>query len=175
MRHSGRLARWPCDQKPRAQVRVRRSSAPLRGLPATVSGSGRSLDDGVSSFQGAYAGDLASVGATATAHFVIDTSRNGQGPNPMTGGPDANMVSYTAGPFDQPATVISTLQAGNWCNPPGSGLDLAPTANTGVPLVDAYLWVKLPGESDGECDSAGGVLADANQSASSPGNAAPAP
>jgi endoglucanase len=28
-----------------------------------------------------------------------------------------------------------------------------------VPLVDAYLWVKIPGESDGECDSAGGVRA----------------
>jgi hypothetical protein len=32
-------------------------------------------------------------------------------------------------------------------------------ANTGMPLDDAYLWVKLPGESDGECDSAGGVRA----------------
>jgi len=26
-----------------------------------------------------------------------------------------------------------------------------PTANTGVALLDAYLWVKLPGESDGQC------------------------
>jgi endoglucanase len=174
--------------------------------------------DTVAGINGAYAGDLASVSATATTHFVIDTSRNGEGPNPMTGGPDADMADYTVAPFDQPASVVSTLQAGNWCNPPGSGLGLAPTADSGVPLVDAYLWVKLPGESDGECDSAGGVrawdysayntwnvsssgqstfdplwgqvdpaagdwfgaqalqlLADANQSASSPGNAAPAP
>jgi endoglucanase len=115
--------------------------------------------DTVAGIDGAYAGDLASAGATATTHFVIDTSRNGEGPNPMTGGPDADMVDYTAAPFDQPAGVIGTLQAGNWCNPPGSGLGVAPTANTGVPLVDAYLWVKLPGESDGECDSAGGVRA----------------
>ena len=27
----------------------------------------------------------------------------------------------------------------------------APDADTGDPLVDAYLWVKIPGESDGEC------------------------
>ncbi len=115
--------------------------------------------DTVVGIDGTYANDLASVDATATTHFVIDTSRNGDGPNPMTGGSDADMVNYEAAPYDQPASDISTLQSGNWCNPPGSGLGLAPTANTGVPLVDAYLWVKIPGESDGECDSAGGVRA----------------
>jgi endoglucanase len=115
--------------------------------------------DTVVGIDGSYAGDLASVNATATTHFVIDTSRNGEGPNPMTGGPDADMADYAAAPYDQPASDIAALQSGNWCNPPGSGLGLAPTANTGVPLVDAYLWVKIPGESDGECDSAGGVRA----------------
>jgi endoglucanase len=55
--------------------------------------------------------------------------------------------------------VISTLQAGNWCNAPGSGLGPRPTASTGAPLVDAYLWVKTPGESDGQCDAAGGARA----------------
>lgn len=63
-------------------------------------------------------------------HFVIDTGRNGQGPWTPT-------VSY---PDPQ-----------DWCNPPDRGLGLRPTANTGVPLLDAYLWVKIPGESDGEC------------------------
>jgi endoglucanase len=55
--------------------------------------------------------------------------------------------------------VISTLVSGNWCNPPDSGLGLRPTASTGVPLPDAYLWVATPGQSDGQCDSAGGVRA----------------
>jgi len=65
------------------------------------------------------------------AHFVIDTSRNGQGPwTPTVTSPD-------------PQT---------WCNPPGRGLGLRPTANTGVPLVDAYLWIKTPGQSDGQCN-----------------------
>ncbi len=68
--------------------------------------------------------------AQPTARFVIDTSRNGQGPWTPT-------ASY-ADPQD-------------WCNPPGRGLGLRPTADTGIALLDAYLWIKIPGESDGEC------------------------
>jgi endoglucanase len=69
--------------------------------------------------------------AVPTAHFVIDTSRNGQGP------------------WTPPAGVYPDPQ--DWCNPPGRGLGLRPTDATGVPLLDAYVWVKTPGESDGEC------------------------
>jgi endoglucanase len=90
-------------------------------------------------------------GAVASTHFVIDTSRNGDGPN--------NMSTYASAPYNQPASVTSTLASGNWCNPPSSGLGLKPTASTGVPLLDAYLWVKTPGQSDGQCDAAGGVRA----------------
>ena len=64
-----------------------------------------------------------------TAHFVIDTSRNGAGPVPgseIAGGP-------------------------RWCNPPGRALGPAPTADTGRPRVDAFLWIKNPGDSDGAC------------------------
>lgn len=64
-------------------------------------------------------------------HFVIDTSRNGQGP-----------WTPPAGAYPDPM---------DWCNPPDRGLGYLPTANTGVALIDAYLWIKLPGESDGEC------------------------
>ncbi|MEU3945757.1 glycoside hydrolase family 6 protein [Streptomyces sp. NPDC029526] len=59
--------------------------------------------------------------------FVIDTSRNGNGP-------------YTEGAADE-----------RWCNPPGRALGETPTVKTDDPLVDAYLWIKRPGESDGEC------------------------
>jgi endoglucanase len=89
--------------------------------------------------------------AVATTHFVMDTSRNGDGPN--------TMQAYAQAPYNQPSSVISTLASGNWCNPPNSGLGLLPTSSTGVPLLDAYLWVKTPGQSDGQCDSAGGVRA----------------
>ena len=67
-----------------------------------------------------------------TVHFVIDTSRNGQGP-------------WTP-PANHPAGDPQ-----DWCNPPDRGLGYRPTADTGQPLVDAYLWVKIPGESDGQC------------------------
>jgi len=90
-------------------------------------------------------------GAAATTHFIIDTSRNGQG--------TLNTDQYAAAPYGQPADVISALASGNWCNPPGAGVGLPPSANTGVALLDAYLWVKVPGESDGQCDSAGGARA----------------
>ncbi|WP_217915404.1 glycoside hydrolase family 6 protein [Miltoncostaea marina] len=61
---------------------------------------------------------------TGRAHFVIDTSRNGNGPAP----------------------------GGEWCNPPGRALGPDPTTDTGDPLIDAFLWVKRPGESDGVCN-----------------------
>ncbi len=95
--------------------------------------------------------DTRYAGVDGTTHFVIDTSRNGLGPN--------NMSLYSGAPYDQDSGVISALQAGNWCNPPGSGTGILPTANTSSvsPLLDAYLWVKTPGQSDGQCDAAGGV------------------
>jgi endoglucanase len=96
-----------------------------------------------------YAQNLGS--AVASTHFVLDTSRNGDGPN--------NMQAYAGAPYDQPSSDIGTLASGNWCNPPATGLGLRPTASTGVPLLDAYLWVKTPGQSDGQCDAAGGVRA----------------
>jgi endoglucanase len=89
--------------------------------------------------------------AVPTTHFVVDTSRNGQGPL------DASI--YANPPYNQPASVIQTLTSGSWCNPPERGLGTHPTASTGVPLLDAYLWVKTPGQSDGTCDAAGGVRA----------------
>ncbi|MEV6105268.1 glycoside hydrolase family 6 protein [Streptomyces sp. NPDC051940] len=55
-------------------------------------------------------------------HFVLDTSRNGNGP-----------------------------LLGTWCNPPGRALGHPPTTKTDDPLVDAYLWIKNPGDSDGSC------------------------
>src|SRR6185312_787310 len=106
-----------------------------------------------------YADNLGN--AVATTHFVIDTSRNGQGPTDMS--------RYGAAPFSQPSTVVSTLQSGNWCNAPDAGLGLRPTTRTNVPLLDAYLWVKTPGQSDGQCDAAGGVRAWDYQAYTRPG------
>ncbi|MDV3123954.1 glycoside hydrolase family 6 protein [Mycobacterium sp. 21AC1] len=64
-------------------------------------------------------------GMTGGKPYVIDTSRNGAGP--------AEGEMY-------------------WCNPDGRALGAAPTTATASPNVDAYLWVKRPGESDGACN-----------------------
>ncbi|MFZ1250444.1 MAG: glycoside hydrolase family 6 protein [Candidatus Microsaccharimonas sp.] len=53
--------------------------------------------------------------------------------------------------------VIDTSRNGNdangeWCNPRGRALGASPTTSVGG-NVDAYLWVKVPGESDGNCNS----------------------
>lgn len=53
--------------------------------------------------------------------FVIDTSRNGNGP-----------------------------YGNEWCNPPGRALGHPPTTDTGEDKCDAFLWIKIPGESDGK-------------------------
>ncbi|HET9653870.1 MAG TPA: glycoside hydrolase family 6 protein [Kineosporiaceae bacterium] len=86
-------------------------------------------------------------GATPTTRYIVDTSRNGKGGNDMS--------AYAAAPYNQPADVVAGLKAANWCNPPGAGLGLRTTSNTGVALAAAYLWIKTPGQSDGSCDSAG--------------------
>jgi len=57
-------------------------------------------------------------------HFVIDTGRNGV----------TNMRADCA----------------NWCNIRGAGVGLIPTTSTAnSTLIDAYYWLKTPGESDG--------------------------
>ncbi|MCC3773203.1 glycoside hydrolase family 6 protein, partial [Streptomyces sp. UNOC14_S4] len=61
----------------------------------------------------------------------------------------------TEDPFH--GAVGQALEAGGdepWCNPPGRALGTPPTTATGSPLIDAYLWIKRPGESDGTCRGA---------------------
>jgi endoglucanase len=58
---------------------------------------------------------------------IIDTSRNGLGP-------------YTGPDIPQ------------WCNPPGRASGPEPILRPGPDGIDAYLWVKDPGASDGPCN-----------------------
>jgi endoglucanase len=83
----------------------------------------------VSNFQ--YTSNSIAYGKSISAliggkHFVIDTSRNGLGPTADN----------------------------QWCNPAGRALGPASATSTADPRVDAYLWIKSPGESDGSCSGA---------------------
>ncbi|MFD6418927.1 glycoside hydrolase family 6 protein [Streptomyces sp. NPDC060194] len=46
---------------------------------------------------------------------------------------------------------------GTWCDPAGTKLGQPPTTRTGMSRIDAFLWIKLPGESDG-CRGAAGTF-----------------
>lgn len=69
-----------------------------------------------------YAQKVSSL--TGGSHYVIDTSRNGQG------------------------------WRGTWCNGPGAGLGTTPRVVADGTALDALLWVKTPGASDGTCNGA---------------------
>lgn len=90
---------------------------------------------------------LADLGDPAGLHIVVDTSRNGNG-----GG-------------------------STWCDPAGRALGEAPTVDTGNPLVDAYLWVKDPGQADGCAAPAGAFDPELAYAliANGPGGAPPLP
>ena len=66
-------------------------------------------------------GERVSQALGGDVRFVIDTSRNG---------------GQTAD--------------GDWCNPVGAKLGEPPTTTPEQPLLDALLWVKQPGDSDGD-------------------------
>ncbi|MCL9664613.1 glycoside hydrolase family 6 protein [Curtobacterium albidum] len=59
---------------------------------------------------------------TGGARYVVDVSRNGRG------------------------------WLGTWCNPTGAGLGGRPQVAAGTTRLDALLWVKTPGASDGTCN-----------------------
>ena len=60
---------------------------------------------------------------TGGRHYVIDTSRAG-----------------------------ASVPGGVWCNPAGAKIGAYPTAYTNHAGLDAYLWIKDVGESDGTCN-----------------------
>ncbi|KAF0693829.1 Aste57867_15249 [Aphanomyces stellatus] len=59
---------------------------------------------------------------TGGLHCVVDTSRN-----------------FHGAPYKE------------WCNAKTAGIGTPTTDQTGYPLLDFYLWLKVPGESDGRC------------------------
>ena len=124
---------------PHARVYLDAGNPGMFGNPARLAGplvmagirSGRGFAANVANFQ--WTGTVvawsqrleAALGGGVGA--VIDTSRNGNGPYT---GPDAPQ----------------------WCNPPGRAPGPAPRINPGPPGIDAYLWIKDPGASDGPCN-----------------------
>nr|P26414.1 RecName: Full=Endoglucanase A; AltName: Full=Cellulase A; AltName: Full=Endo-1,4-beta-glucanase A; Flags: Precursor [Thermobispora bispora] len=75
-----------------------------------------------------YAKSVLSAIGASHLRAVIDTSRNGNGP-----------------------------LGSEWCDPPGRATGTWSTTDTGDPAIDAFLWIKPPGEADG-CIATPGVF-----------------
>lgn len=65
--------------------------------------------------------------ASFPAHFIVDTGRSGA----------------------QPA---GRLEWSHWCNIKDAGFGIRPSSDTPTELLDAFVWVKPGGESDGTSD-----------------------
>ncbi|WP_394618250.1 glycoside hydrolase family 6 protein [Lentzea sp. JNUCC 0626] len=95
----------------------------LRG--AEISSSADGISTNVSNYRSTsdevnFAKNVLNAIGDSRLKAVVDTSRNGNGP-----------------------------AGSEWCDPAGRAIGTPSTTNTGDARIDAFLWVKLPGESDG--------------------------
>ncbi|MGN9911141.1 glycoside hydrolase family 6 protein [Phytohabitans sp. LJ34] len=102
-----------------------------RLVAAGIKESGDGISTNVSNYRStrdevAYAKKVLAAVGVARLRAVVDTSRNGNGP-----------------------------LGDEWCDPKGRAIGTPSTTATGDPKVAAFLWVKLPGESDGCIAGAG--------------------
>ncbi|MEV4661803.1 glycoside hydrolase family 6 protein [Micromonospora echinofusca] len=99
--------------------------AASRLLGADVANSADGISLNVSNYRRtadevAYAKAVIAATGVSRLRAVVDTSRNGNGP-----------------------------AGSEWCDPAGRAIGTPSTTATGDSAIDAYLWVKLPGEADG--------------------------
>ena len=97
------------------------------------------------SFAQALRTELVSQGFPSSIGMLIDTSRNGWG---GTGRPTAPVTSGDINAQVNGSRIDRRIHLGNWCNQSGAGLGERPRAAPAAG-IDAYVWVKPPGESDG--------------------------
>ncbi|WP_182907151.1 glycoside hydrolase family 6 protein [Microbispora sp. H13382] len=88
---------------------------------------------------------LIAKGFPGSLGVVVDTSRNGWG-GPAR--PTAASTSGDVNTYVDQSRVDRRPSRGAECNQNGAGLGTRPVAAP-APGVDAYLWIKRPGESDG--------------------------
>jgi endoglucanase len=105
------------------------AAARLRG--ADVSNSADGISTNVSNYRRtsdevAFAKNVLNAVGDSRLRAVVDTSRNGNGP-----------------------------AGSEWCDPAGRAIGTPSTTSTGDAQIDAFLWVKLPGEADGCIAGAG--------------------
>ncbi|MEV0456911.1 glycoside hydrolase family 6 protein [Catellatospora methionotrophica] len=106
-------------------------------------------------FAQAFRQRLIQSGFSSSIGMLIDTSRNGWGscvqapcqPTQATR-PTAASTSTDPNTFVNSSRIDRRIHKGNWCNQAGAGLGERPRAAPATG-IDAYVWIKPPGESDG--------------------------
>jgi cellulose 1,4-beta-cellobiosidase len=97
--------------------------------------------------------NLVSAGFSSNIGMLIDTSRNGWGgPNR----PTAAGTSTVTATFVNQSKIDQRPFRGDWCNQNNAGLGAFPQANPNSSFTHlyAYVWIKPPGESDGDYPTA---------------------
>ncbi len=122
------------------------AEAAARLTAADIAASGDGISTNVSNYRStasevSFAKQVLGALGNPRLRAVVDTSRNGNGP-----------------------------LGSEWCDPAGRAIGTPSTDQTGDAQVDAFLWVKLPGESDGCIAPAGEFVP---QRAADLANAAP--
>ena len=84
-------------------------------------------------------------GAPNNLGMLIDTSRNGWG---GAARPTAASTSTDLNTWVDQSRIDRRIHVGNWCNQSGAGLGERPRSAPAAG-IDAYVWIKPPGESDG--------------------------
>jgi cellulose 1,4-beta-cellobiosidase len=97
--------------------------------------------------------NLVGAGFPSSIGMLIDTSRNGWGgPNR----PTAASTSTNLTTFVNASKIDERPFRGDWCNQNNAGLGAFPQANplSSFANLYAYVWIKPPGESDGDYPTA---------------------
>ena len=119
------------------------------------------LDAGHAQWQPAdvMAERLAAAGVSGARGFALNVSNYTTTEDNEGYGAEVNAALGAAQPF-----VVDTSRNGNgsngeWCNPEGRALGAEPSVRTIGEGLEMELWIKLPGESDGDCGIGPGTAA----------------
>lgn len=89
---------------------------------------------------------LISAGFPSTIGMIVDTGRNGWGGSAR---PTVKSTSTDVNTFVNDSRIDRRFHRGNWCNQGLAGIGARPQASP-ASGIDAFVWVKPPGESDGQ-------------------------
>ncbi|KAG6144224.1 hypothetical protein E4U28_002070 [Claviceps purpurea] len=137
--HAGWLG-WPANQDSAAQLfaKVYKDA----GSPSSL----RGLVTNVANYNG---WDTATPPRYTTGNAIYDEKHYIHALSPLLerhGWAGARFITDQGRAGRQPTGQTSWS---HWCNAKGTGFGLRPSANTGDALLDAFVWVKPGGESDG--------------------------